>query len=55
MPIQEQVREHLADWPLDLTDILRACIASVGLAIVLDTIGELFGDSGRDRRRRRKR
>ena len=48
MRIDTQVREHLADWPLDMTDILRACIASQGLQAVLEGIAELFGASGQE-------
>lgn len=48
MNIDQQVKEHLMDFPLDLTDVLRACICVIGLADVLSGIGELFGNSGQE-------
>ncbi|HEY3412787.1 MAG TPA: hypothetical protein VGM51_06985 [Armatimonadota bacterium] len=40
------VREHLADYPLQLYDIILACVEAQGLASVLDTIGEIHGNAG---------
>ncbi|HEY3411907.1 MAG TPA: hypothetical protein VGM51_02505 [Armatimonadota bacterium] len=40
------VREHLADYPLQLYDIMLACIEDQGLAAVLDAIGEVHGNAG---------
>lgn len=48
MNIDQHVKEHLMDFPLDLTDILRACVSVVGLSDVLSGIGELFGNSGQE-------
>ncbi len=49
------VRERLADFPLELHDILKACVEAAGLFEVLATLGELFGNSGQRRSRERRR
>lgn len=49
------VQERLSESPLELTDILRACVEVVGLFEVLTTLGELFGNSGQRRSRKRRR
>lgn len=53
--VPKAVKQLLMDFPLRLTDVLRAAIAAVGLATVLDTIGELFGNAGQEGRRKRRR
>jgi hypothetical protein len=40
------VREHLADFPLQLYDVMLACVESQGLAAVLEAIGEVYGNAG---------
>lgn len=40
------VREHLAGYPLELVDVLAACVEAAGLAEVLATVGEITGNGG---------
>lgn len=53
--VPRAVKDLLMDFPLRLTDVLRAAISAVGLATVLDTIGELFGNAGQEGRRKGRR
>lgn len=52
MNLSQSVRDRLVDFPLELHDILKACVEAAGLFEVMTALGALFGNSGQLRKRR---